>query len=54
MMLMDRLVLRALPGATGRGSSRAALALYIRSHWLRMPPVMLTRHLLRKATRRDS
>lgn len=47
--LMDRLVLRALPGAAGPGSSNAALALYVRAHWLRMPPLMLTRHLTRKA-----
>jgi len=50
-VLMDRLVLRALPGEAGRGSSSAALALYIRSHWLRMPPRMLAQHLMRKAWR---
>jgi len=49
--IMDRLVLGALPGPGGRGSSRAALALYVRSHWLRMPPLQVARHLARKATR---
>jgi hypothetical protein len=51
--LMDRLVARAIPDPAGHGSSVAALALYIRSHWLRMPPVMLARHLLRKAVRSE-
>lgn len=53
---MDWLVVRALvppehPG-TGTAESAALFALYIRSHWLRMPPLLLTRHLLRKATGR--
>lgn len=30
----------------------AHLALYVRAHWLRMPPLLLTRHLTRKAWRR--
>jgi hypothetical protein len=51
--VMDGLVERALPGASGSGARLAALGLYVRSHWLRMPPVMLTRHLLHQATRRD-
>ncbi len=50
---MDRLAARALPGPAGPGSSAAALALYIRSHWLKMPPVMLARHLTRKMIRRS-
>ncbi len=33
------------------GASRAAL--YLRAHWLRMPPALLLRHLLVKALRRD-
>jgi hypothetical protein len=28
--------------------------LYVRSHWLRMPPHLLVRHLLVKATRKPS
>ena len=35
-----------------RGSELARLFLYIRSHWLRMPPWLLARHLARKAIRR--
>lgn len=37
------------------GSRRSALAewlLFVRSHWIRMPPLMLARHLFRKATTR--
>jgi hypothetical protein len=52
-VLMDRLVARAIPDPAGHGSSVAALALYIRSHWLRMPPGLLARHLLRKASRSE-
>ena len=52
--LMDALVGRTLAGQTGRSSSLAALALYVRSHWLRMPPLLLARHLLRKSMRRES
>jgi hypothetical protein len=51
--LMDALVDRALPGLSGPGAKAAAVGLYVRSHWLRMPPLMLTRHLLHQATRRD-
>ena len=29
----------------------AVFALYVRAHWLRMPPVMLVRHLTVKALR---
>ena len=52
LLLMDSLVDRALKGTEPRGSGSAVLALYIRSHWLRMPPLMLMRHLGRKALRR--
>lgn len=50
--LMDALVERALPG-TGGGDRAAAFALYVRSHWLKMPPLMLARHLMHQAFRRD-
>ena len=30
----------------------ALLALYVRAHWLRMPPLLLARHLARKSWRR--
>lgn len=46
--LMDALVTRAISGDSVRGSSSAAFALYVRSHWLRMPPHRVARHLLRK------
>jgi Uncharacterised nucleotidyltransferase len=48
--LMDALVEKTVHG---RGTPAAALALYIRSHWLRMPPFLLLRHLLRKSVRRS-
>jgi len=50
-MAMDTLVERTLPGKHDSGSSAAALALYVRSHWLRMPPLLLAGHLLRKSGR---
>jgi hypothetical protein len=49
--LMDRLVERTLQGRSSRGSDGSAFALYVRSHWLRMPPLLLVPHLLRKVTR---
>jgi hypothetical protein len=36
----------------GIGRRAASLALYIRSHWLRMPPLLLAAHLARKSIRR--
>jgi hypothetical protein len=50
--VMDRLVPRVLiPRMLHRERDRgvAAMALYIRSHWLRMPPWLLTRHLAHQA-----
>lgn len=51
--LMDRLVpLALLPGHPNHPSELAALArllLYLRAHWLRMPPWLLIRHLSYKA-----
>lgn len=51
--LMASLVDEALaPPALGRWQTSAAQQLlFIRSHWIRMPPRMLARHLLRKALR---
>jgi hypothetical protein len=53
-MLMDRLVNQTLSAqqASGPGTAVAGWLLYLRSHWLRMPPLLLTRHLLRKAGKR--
>ena len=48
--LMDALVERTLLASAA--SSAAAFALYVRSHWLRMPPLLLAKHLLRKGVRR--
>ena len=52
LLLMDTLVIRALlPSDASRHSPATALArwlLYLRSHWLRMPPVMLAKHLFHK------
>lgn len=47
--LMDALVSRTISGRTGAWGSAATFALYVRSHWLRMPPLLLARHLSRKA-----
>jgi hypothetical protein len=50
---MDTLVERSIATAAGRGSSLAVLSLYVRSHWLRMPPLQVVRHLTRKAFARE-
>jgi hypothetical protein len=47
--LMDTLVDRAVMGHSGRASSAAVFALYVRSHWLKMPPPQVVRHLIKKA-----
>jgi hypothetical protein len=51
--LMDRLVPTALlplhPDYPHPVTDQARRLLYIRSHWLRMPPFLLTKHLFRKA-----
>lgn len=52
---MDALWRRALlgvhPTMAPRGSALARFALYVRAHWLRMPPLLLARHLTVKAFR---
>jgi hypothetical protein len=50
----DSLFAARLLARNGWGQpTRRALrfAFYIRSHWMRMPPLMLARHLWTKATR---
>ncbi|HEX9954602.1 MAG TPA: nucleotidyltransferase family protein [Allosphingosinicella sp.] len=50
----DSLYLRRLLARDGWGRERrrgTRLAFYVRSHWLRMPPLMLARHLWTKARR---
>jgi len=51
-LLMDTLVERTLTAGASATSSATATALYVRSHWLRMPPFMLARHLLTQSLRR--
>ena len=36
------------------GAATAGWLLYLRSHWLRMPPLLLMRHLWIKSRRKDS
>jgi hypothetical protein len=54
--LLDALFERALhphhPRLDTAGAPAARLALYIRAHWLRMPPHLLGQHLSRKAWKR--
>jgi hypothetical protein len=52
--LMSSLAERAiLPDLDGRWTTDAALwLLYVRSHWMRMPPLLLGQHLIRKAWHR--
>lgn len=54
--LMDWLVTEAIlpiwPGKRRTGAGIARWLLYVRSHWLRMPPALLARHLLIKAVAR--
>ena len=53
LALMDALFMRALlpphPSCSGRLQGAALFALYIRGNWLRMPPLLLARHLFHKA-----
>ncbi len=49
--LIDRLYLRRITARDGWGRPRRLLvrqAFYVRSHWIRMPPTMLMRHLWTK------
>lgn len=50
-LMLPLIRLALLPEHPDYSSRRAAIArwlLYLRSHWLRMPPLLLTRHLSRK------
>lgn len=47
--LMTAFIERAVQGQDRPSASVSAFALYVRSHWLKMPPLLLTRHLFRKA-----
>jgi hypothetical protein len=50
---MDRLVPRTLlprhPDDAVYGAEWGRLLLYLRSHWVKMPPLMLIQHLLYKS-----
>lgn len=50
--LAARIIVPPQDRAPVRGRDLAARLLYMRSHWLRMPPWMLTRHLTIKLVRR--
>ena len=56
--IMDFLTSRAMMPDFGEskklGAASARWMLYVRSHWLRMPPLLLAQHLGRKALRRWS
>lgn len=56
LRLMDWAAPKALmprhPDRKNRAASVAALLLFIRSHWLKMPPGLLFRHLVRKGGKR--
>jgi hypothetical protein len=55
LRLMDALVRRALVPyqvSSAFGSNSARSLLYVRSHWLKMPPFKLARHLLHQSLRR--
>jgi len=52
MRLMDTLVDATLAEHTRSAAALSSFALYVRSHWLRMPPLMLVRHLAHQAVRR--
>ncbi len=58
LKLMDMMIFRVMnPYGKGRSKLTDYLAtngLYMRSHWLRMPPLMLAGHLMRKFFRRLS
>lgn len=54
--IMDAMFIRGLapdhPTCSDQWSEFARWALYVRSHWLRMPPLLLVQHLTRKGFRR--
>jgi hypothetical protein len=49
--LADRALLPDTEG-NARGAGMALWVLYVRSHWMRMPPWLLAHHLTRKALRK--
>ena len=51
--LMGHLLIPTHPDKTNRSAAMAGWLLYLRSHWLRMPPLLLARHLWIKSRRKD-
>ena len=51
-LLVPAALIRERPNRDSLSADLAAWLLYVRSHWLRMPPAMLARHLFVKAVRR--
>ena len=51
--LYDRALQPVAPRDAGSLTLLARRALYVRAHWLRMPPLLLARHLAVKALRRE-
>jgi len=51
--LYDRALRPAAPGEVGMLVPLSRQALYVRAHWLRMPPLLLAWHLGAKALRRE-
>jgi hypothetical protein len=51
--LYERALRPVAAGAAGLLTPLARQALFVRAHWLRMPAVLLARHLVSKALRVD-
>lgn len=52
LALMEKRLVPADPSSRGLNRAVSGWILFLRSHWLRMPPLLLTRHLLTQAWRR--
>jgi hypothetical protein len=50
--LMEQRLVPADPSSKGFNHAMSGWILFLRSHWLRMPPLLLTKHLLTQAWRR--
>jgi hypothetical protein len=51
--LYERALLPVVPTESGLLTPLARQALFVRAHWLRMPPLLLARHLVSKSLRVD-
>ena len=51
--LMKQMLIPGHPDQSNRAAAVAGWLLYLRSHWLRMPPMMLARHLWIKSRRKS-